>query len=119
MDGNSWTAGYNFEILYKATQNFRIGASYRSGMEHDLSGTAVFNPGGLVTGASSELRAAPAVASAGAVWDLGPRWSLYGDATWYDWSVSDVTRIRFVSRTTPDAVRPVHFHDSWTRGARP
>ena len=113
VDGNSWTAGYNFGILYKATQNFRLGASYRSGMEHDLSGTAVFNPGGLVTGASTELNL-PALASAGAVWDFGPRWSLYGDVTWYDWSVSDVTRIRFVSRTTPDAVRPVHFHDSWT-----
>jgi long-chain fatty acid transport protein len=113
VDGKSWAIGYNVGILYKATQSFRLGAHYRSGMDHDLSGTAVFNPGGIVTGASSEIKL-PAIASAGAVWDLGPSWSLYGDATWYDWSVSKITRIKFAGPNLPDAVRPVLFRDSYT-----
>ena len=114
VDGNDFAVGYNVGLLYKPTESFRIGAHYRSGLDYDLSGTAIFQTflGSFPTGASSKLNL-PAIASGGAVWDITSRWSLFGDVTWYEWSVSRVTRIKFRDET-PDALRPAHFDDTYT-----
>jgi long-chain fatty acid transport protein len=114
VDGNSFAVGYNVGLLYRPTRAIRIGAHYRSGVSHDLSGTALFQGfvGNFHTGASSELNL-PAIASAGAVFDLTASWSLFSDVTWYDWSVARVTRIQFTD-ATPDAIRPAHYDDTYT-----
>jgi long-chain fatty acid transport protein len=117
---DDWSVGYNVGILYKVTSSIRAGVHYRSGMDHSLSGkarisgfTGLLSSANLTTGASSELNL-PGILAAGAVFDVAPRWSLFGDVTWYDWSVSKEARIKFGGGALPDSVRPVHFHDSYT-----
>jgi long-chain fatty acid transport protein len=119
VNGDDWSVGYNIGILYKPTQTLRVGVDYRSEMDHNLGGDAAFTgfTGALSsinghTGASSELKL-PAIISAGAVYDLNSNWSLFGDYAWYGWSVSQEATIEF-SNGAPNAVRPAHFHDSYT-----
>lgn len=120
IEGDNWNVGFNVGMVFRTGQNVRIGLHYRSGQEHDLSGSATtsglsppldaFN--GSV-GAAAKLRL-PAIFAAGFAWaPETSRWALYGDYTWYEWSEQDVTRIE-LSDGSPPIERRSNFRDSHT-----
>jgi long-chain fatty acid transport protein len=128
ITGDSWGVGYHVGLLYKVTQALRLGVNYRSELDQEITGDATFygfknapiGPNGTfllppistTVDASTELDL-PAIFSAGAVYDLNRYWTIFGDYTWYGWSVAKEARIRF-GDGIPDAVRPEHFHDTFT-----
>jgi len=120
VEGDDWSVGYNVGLLYKVTSKIRAGVHYRSGMDHTLDGkaklkglTGPLTSANFAAGASSELNL-PGILSAGAVFDFAPKWSLFGDFTWYEWSVAKETRVKFDGGLIPDAVRPANFRDTYT-----
>jgi len=42
LDGDSWSYGYNFGLLFDISDDARVGLSYRSSIEHEASGNADF-----------------------------------------------------------------------------
>jgi long-chain fatty acid transport protein len=94
-DGDAW--GYNFGILLKPTENFRIGANYRSGFNLKIKDADVIisntNPAyasGLLGATPSSTKgdatvAMPATFALGAAYTIG-KLTVEADADWTFWS---------------------------------
>jgi long-chain fatty acid transport protein len=84
MKLDNWGWGFNLGALFTLSPATRIGVTYRSKVEHDLSGTAT------VTGvAAPSVRAdadLPDTISWGIAHQLNPEWELLGDVTYTRWS---------------------------------
>ena len=77
IDDDSW--GWNVGALFNIASTTRLGLTYRSGIEHDLTGPVrVTGPGGIAIAApSSRLTAKlPATFSVGVAHQLNPRWEM-------------------------------------------
>jgi long-chain fatty acid transport protein len=116
-EGDAFTVGFNVGAMWDVTDRVRIGAHYRSGMQHELEGTSTVRdlPGPLsLLNGSIGARATidlPSITSVGARWQAGDV-SLYGQGEWYDWSRFEEVRIRF-DDGRPDAVRPANYRDAY------
>jgi long-chain fatty acid transport protein len=94
-DGDGF--GYNVAILYKGDQ-FSAGATYRSQIDVDLSGTALSVgaplPPGL-TGSATTTVTLPDIANFGVAWMPNDEWTLSFDVDWVGWSSIDQLNIVF------------------------
>jgi long-chain fatty acid transport protein len=85
--GSDWALGYNIGVLLKPLSNFRLGISYRSGMNHTLKGSSsLVIPG--VTSSSQSATASlklPDVASVGVAYDVIPAVTLLAQIDYYGW----------------------------------
>lgn len=116
IDADSTAWGWNVGIMWRPTENFRMGLSYRSQIKHDAEGDltlkdAELDPadlGGLgdaagsVVGMLRQLEGthngyatviAPAWAMASVAWDVNDLLSLYATFRWADWSSFDELEI--------------------------
>lgn len=91
LSGDAW--GWNVGLLYQASDNTRIGVSYRSAMHYKLSGTTTLKDiPGMFAGklpASASNRAAvtlPDTAILSVLHDLNDKWQLLADVSWTGWS---------------------------------
>jgi long-chain fatty acid transport protein len=118
--------GWNAGILFKPTERFRLGASYRTDMDIELEGEAEINQ--ITTGnaqfdaiISSQLPPDqgintifpfPAIAAIGVAFSPNDRWDMEFDITHMTWSRFDELRVNF--ETTPAAgfTRPQHWNDA-------
>jgi long-chain fatty acid transport protein len=101
---DDWSYGFNLGILYEFTENTRVGASYRSGITHKLSGdtkasvptgiagTALPGLGGVPLaalfqnqGVTGEIEL-PATASFSVFHRYNEAFAVMADATWTGWS---------------------------------
>lgn len=102
VEGSDWGVGYNLAWLWDVNDSLRLGVNYRSKINHTLRGdaewklvgTAFQAPGGGAVAnairangyAASEAAnvkiVTPESLSVHGMYQLTPRWSLYGDATW-------------------------------------
>jgi long-chain fatty acid transport protein len=114
--GNTVTPGFNVGVLYDVSHETRLGAHYRSGMKHDISGSSD------VVGLSGPLSASNGVIDSHATLKLpaitavGLRTKvkqlvLLGEFDWFDWSTFNEIRIQFADGR-PDAVRPANYRDA-------
>jgi long-chain fatty acid transport protein len=116
--GDAWAVGYNIGILIKPTPKLRIGAHYRSAIDHTLSGTATtsgFNGPLSVLNASVGARAVsklPDIITTGVVYQLTPDLGLFGEFSWYGWGRLGSARIQF-DNGAPDVVRTGQFRDTF------
>lgn len=82
LEDESW--GFNLGALFTLSPETRIGITYRSRIEHDLTGSAV------VTGVAAPSVHAPARLPDTISWavahQLNPKWELLGDVTYTRWS---------------------------------
>ncbi len=111
----SW--GWNAGVLYQATPDLRIGASYRSKVKYKLDGSitvsgpsAAINAAGT-SGAKADLEL-PDTFILSAVHKLNDRWELLGDFSWTGWSSIpklDILRSSGALAQTLDS----DFRDTW------
>jgi len=115
--GHAWTLGYNLGVHYETPQrDLRLGMHYRSGMKHEIKGSATFsdlqapfNSLNGTYGARADLEL-PAVATAG-IWKKVGDVALMGELEWYQWSKFHEIRTRFDG--LPDAVRLTNYRDTY------
>lgn len=120
VEGNTWGGGYNFGILYEPSDATRVGISYRSKVQQQLTGNARFrdtipqfsNFGIFV---NTNLRAdvnLPQTVSMSLWHDVSSSWSVMADATWTGWDNFDELRIEYDS-FQPDTVVDENWNDVW------
>jgi long-chain fatty acid transport protein len=87
-----WSMGYNLGALWQALPDTRIGVTYRSKVEHKLSGdfdVLNLNPalgGVLVSGPTTADLALPATAGVSVTHELTSQWTIVSDVQWTQWS---------------------------------
>ncbi|HEY1772751.1 MAG TPA: outer membrane protein transport protein [Gammaproteobacteria bacterium] len=133
-------AGWNAGVLWKITSDDRIGFSYRSSVNHDLSGGASFtnvpvqfaaNPQTAAQfqaqGISSKFKT-PEMWSLSDAWQINQQWTAFADWSYTGWSSFSNLDIAFANKGTQDAVvdeglsnsnrfsvgADFRFSDSWT-----
>jgi len=126
LEGDDWGYGWNIGILAQVTPSTRLGASYRSEIEHEISGTIslssaafppfVSAPIAFGTPANADVKL-PAIFTMSATHQLNDRWELLADIAWTDWSVFD----RLLVTVPPSPVFPTgvaqnipeNWDDTW------
>lgn len=125
VEGDDWSLGYNFGLLWLPKPGTRIGVAYRSHIDHTLRGRARFTLDDadigdalaastnrfINTDASAEVRL-PATFSVGAYQDINTHWAVMGEIAWTGWSDFDELRIAFDNSAEPDNVTELAFADT-------
>ncbi len=123
LEGNDWDWGWNASFLFNITENFTIGASYRSEVTHNLKSIDVtFDPElsllGLNNSSAVSRFKTPAIFSMGTAWTSGSL-TLSFDAYWTEWSTYDKLSLRFDTPPVggiPEIEIKKNWHNSWTLG---
>lgn len=122
LEAGDWAAGYDLSVAWNVSQRARLGATYRSQIEHQLDGTADFTvpqealalTGGVLfsdTGAATTLPM-PHELSVSAAYDIDARWTVVGDVTWTDWSRFQQLAVTFDNAAQPSVIQDALFDDS-------
>ena len=126
VEGDSTAFTFNFGLLYKPRAGTNLGFAFRSGVEHELEGTADFtnNPAfetllgsngiplfldGDVT-AEADL---PPTAMFSVAHKATDRLQLLADATFTGWSSFDELRVVFDNPAQPDTFNTIAYEDVW------
>lgn len=112
LEGDDWGFGFSLGVLYQATPNTRLGASYQSSIDYTLEGTLVSPgvPGGVIpVTADLEL---PDIATVSVVHQLNPQWELLADVAWTNWSKFRELRVVGPTGATVSQV-PQNWDDTW------
>lgn len=120
LDGDNWAYGYNFGVLFDVNEDTRIGFSYRSAIDHDVSGNADFTvPGELsfltATGSflDTTLNASvslPETISVSYYQDINKKIAIMADYTITGWGSYEELRIDYDS-LQPDTVATQSWED--------
>jgi long-chain fatty acid transport protein len=91
LTGKDSAIGYNFGVLVNLSDATRVGISYRSRVDLDLSGrqTVTLPSGAVLAPQTFDIRAdlsLPAISQLSVVHALNDRWTLLGDFSYYQWS---------------------------------
>lgn len=132
IEGDTWSWGWNVGAHAKLGEQGRLGVTYRSKVEHDLEGDAVFNeaptfstagPFGAI-GAALNARFAPGpvttkvelpeTISVAAAY-LGDKVEVLADWTWTGWSSIQALDIARTDGSPLSSV-PLNFEDTWRIG---
>lgn len=121
LTGDNWAYGYNFGVLYELSDDARVGFSYRSGMEHDVTGKADFSvPGELafLTNSGNFLDTTltatvnlPATTSLSYFQNINEQIALMADISLTSWSDFEELRIDYDS-VQADSVTTEDWQDS-------
>ena len=122
LEGDDWDWGWNASFLFNVTKNFKVGASYRSEVSHNIKSIDVefepeMSPIGLHNVSAVSRFKTPAMLFMGSAWASGP-WTLTFDAYWTQWSTYDNLSLHFDSPVGGGTGMKVekNWHDSWTLG---
>lgn len=120
VEGDDWSYGYNFGLLYDIAPGTRVGFAYRSKIKQELEGDASF--AGASTFFTSMGRFVPTQVTAGVTLpesaslsfyhDVNSQWAVLADATWTRWSRFNELRIEFSNPLQPDSVTPENWDTS-------
>lgn len=117
VDGSGWGHGYNLGLLWQATDWLRVGAHYRSKIDHSFdNGQVTFS--GILAGAPPFTDGValaditlPESASLSAYAELGQAWAVMADLSWTGWS-----RFRSLNVLRPDGsiidATPQNYEDT-------
>jgi long-chain fatty acid transport protein len=118
LKGDSWSWGYNFGALIQPGPHTNIGLTYRSRVQHDLSGQATFNlPAPLsaspqfANSSGSAKLVLPDTVTLGITQGVGPNWTVSAELQWTDWSQFKMLNV-YRSNGTPIGSTPEHYHNS-------
>jgi long-chain fatty acid transport protein len=121
--GFDWATGWNAGVLWKVGADARLGASFRSRIDHTLDGTAdftvppeavLFTQGGrlFADGKAHVTLPMPSELSVSASGRLTDAWTLLGDVTWTKWSVFKALRVEFDNPLQPPVQQDASWDDS-------
>jgi long-chain fatty acid transport protein len=117
-EGSAWTPGFNLGMMVGLDDATRLGLSFRSAMNHRISGDATTSDltGPLAAangtvGARAKLKL-PAMAGIGLVRHVTDQLSLLAEYDWYGWSSFDEIRVSF-DDGRPDVARTARYRDAW------
>ena len=132
LDGSGWAYGYNFGILYNLSDDIRLGISYRSGMDHEVSGDADFsvpgelsfitaNTGNFLDTTLSAAVTLPASTSYSFFQRLNEKVSIMADYTYTNWSSFEELNIVYDDPDSTDAFpaqSPSVTTEQWSDSSR-
>ncbi len=119
IEGDDWSFGYNFGLMYDVASGTRLGFAYRSKIKQELEGDASFtNADSFFTGIGVFIPTSvtadvtlPESASLSLYHDINSQWALLADATWTHWSRFQELRVDYAS-VQPDSVTVEDWNDS-------
>lgn len=123
VEGDDWGFGFNLGVIVEPREGTRIGAAYRSEIEHELDGDVDFSGGGQVrgalmrgnafsdTGASADLTT-PDLVSLGVYQEVTSNLAVMGEFQYTFWSDFQELRIEF-DNSTRDSVTEEDWNDSF------
>jgi long-chain fatty acid transport protein len=121
--GSDWAAGYDASLAWDASRTTRVGAAFRSRIDHRLDGTADFTvpaaaaaltAGGRLfsdTAAQSTLPM-PSELSVSASHALEGGWTVLGDVTWTGWRAFRELRLSFDNVLQPEVRQPADWRNA-------
>ena len=123
LDASDWAVGYDLSVAWNVNPRARIGATFRSQIEHSLEGPADFTvpaEASVLTGGGAlfvDTRATvvlpmPREFSVSASYEINPKWVVLGDLTWTDWSPFRRFEVTFANPAQPTIVQDALFDDS-------
>lgn len=113
--------GWNAGVFWEAPVGVRVGASYRSNVDHSLHGTVDFTVpaaampitgGAFEDGPAEVVLPMPAELAMSGSYPLTPTWTILGDVTWTDWSRFQALRVRFDNPSRPPLQQAANWEDS-------
>ena len=123
-NADDWSFGFNFGLMFKASDATRIGFAYRSKIKQEPESTGDFTRGAaldaVLTGANipflvdTPAKATanlPASASLSLSHQLNNQLQLLADITWTGWSSFEELRIKFDNPLQPDAFTDESWDD--------
>lgn len=116
LDGDGWGYNYNFGLLYELENNARLGFSYRSKIDHEVTGNADYTLPAEVAflftdttlSASVSL---PATTSVSYFQNVNDQIAIMFDYSLTEWSGFEELRIEY-DNTQPDSVTTQAWEDS-------
>lgn len=118
LKGDSWSAGFNFGVLYSFSDNTRIGFSYRSQVKQKLEGRAKFSnvppPLSAIfkdSDATARLTL-PDMASLSFYHSFNEKWEVMADVTWTGWKSFNELRIQYDNPLMSDTVVTTSWKNS-------
>lgn len=126
IEGSDWGVGYTLGAVVEPMPGTRIGATFRSKVDLDLTGYGKFTTPALGpfaalaapftnTSASAALTL-PEVAAFSVFSQLTPNWAVMADITWTNWSRFDVLRVEY-QNLLPDTVVQQNWDDTFRYSA--
>ncbi|WP_006788348.1 OmpP1/FadL family transporter [Thiorhodospira sibirica] len=120
LSADHWGYGFNLGMQWALSPQTRVGAHYRYGIKHTLTGSADINPPASLAafGRTAEQISGkadlhlPDIFSLGLVHQVGPQLNLLAQYTWFQWSNFDEIRVRFADGRADD-VTVQNYRDSW------
>lgn len=122
VNGDDWSLGYNFGLMYDISEGTRIGFAYRSKIKQELDGDASFTGastlftsiGRLIpTDVTADITL-PESASLSLYHEIDSQWSVLADATWTRWSRFQQLLVDFNNPLQTDSLTI----EDWTNSMR-
>lgn len=122
VEGDDWSYGYNFGLLYEVSPGSRVGFAYRSKIKQELEGHAQFSSvHSFFTGNSlfipTDVTAnvtLPESASLSLYHDINNQWAVLADATWTHWNRFQQLLVDFDNPRQTDSLTV----EDWTNSMR-
>lgn len=116
VDGDDWAVGFNLGAMYEFSESTRIGLSYRSRLDNEISGTAT----SIIASESATADiTTPDSASFGLYHDFSDQFAVMGEVGWMGWSSFDQIRINLngggasLGGATTTVISPQDWEDVW------
>lgn len=105
VEGDDWSYGYNFGLLYEVGTGTRVGLAYRSKIKQQLEGDASFASANVFFTSRNVLVPTtvkadvtlPETTSLSLYHDIDSQWAILADATWTRWSRFKELRVQYAS----------------------
>lgn len=123
IEGDDWSYGYNFGLMYDISQGTRVGFAYRSKIKQELEGDASFagaNPffttivGVFVPTDVTANVTLPESVSLSLYHDINNQWAVLADATWTHWNRFQQLLVDFSNPLQTDSLTV----EDWTNSMR-
>jgi len=112
VKGDDWSMGFTAGVLFQATEDLRLGISYRSGISHRLKGPSVVEIAGMTIAQTVEADLnLPDTLSAGFAYNLTRETTLLAQVNYFGWKSFDEVRLEFADGS--EAATTEDFRDTW------
>ncbi len=122
VKGDSWGVGFNVGVTWSPDPRLRLGAHYRSSVDHTLDGEGEFDvpaqalpltlTGAFTDGAAEASIELPSSWEFGMSYEMTDRLTGYVSFQWTEWSSVDELRVEFDNPAQPDSVEELAYKDA-------